>query len=59
MTMKRASGAELKPHYIANTLAFMFETCLVCRPTSFAMETPALQSDYDACWDGFNKYFKP
>jgi homogentisate 1,2-dioxygenase len=30
----------------------------VFRPTRFAMETPALQRDYDACWQGFAKMFK-
>ena len=36
----------------------MFETRLVCRPTRFALETPALQRDYDACWSGFEKFFR-
>ena len=57
-TFERASGADLKPHYIGGSLAFMFETRYVCRPTRFALETPALQADYDACWDGFGKHFK-
>ncbi|HEY4373733.1 MAG TPA: homogentisate 1,2-dioxygenase [Burkholderiales bacterium] len=55
----KASATELKPQYIADTLAFMFETCFVCRPTRFALDTPALQSDYDACWDGFARHFQP
>jgi homogentisate 1,2-dioxygenase len=53
-----ATAAELKPHKIENTLAFMFESRFVFRPTAFAMNSPALQSDYDACWDGFNNGFK-
>ncbi|HUH83298.1 MAG TPA: homogentisate 1,2-dioxygenase [Stellaceae bacterium] len=57
-TFDKASAAELKPHKIDHTLAFMFETRLVCRPTRFALETPALQRDYDACWQGFEKLFK-
>ena len=32
-TYERASTAELKPQYLDNTLAFMFETQLVLRPT--------------------------
>ena len=36
----------------------MFETRLVVRPTRFALETEALQRDYDACWAGFEKLFK-
>jgi homogentisate 1,2-dioxygenase len=50
-----ASAAELSPRKIENTLAFMFESRFAFRPTAFAMETPALQSDYDACWSGFTK----
>ena len=37
-TFERASNAELKPQYLDNTLAFMFETQLVVRPTEFAHE---------------------
>ena len=53
-----ASNAELNPTKLAGTLAFMFETRLVARPTRFALETPALQRDYDACWQGFRKSFR-
>ena len=28
------------------------------RPTGFALDTPALQRDYDACWQGLPKMFK-
>jgi len=48
-----AMAADLKPHKIEGTMAFMFESCLPIRPTRFAMETPGLQADYDACWQGF------
>jgi homogentisate 1,2-dioxygenase len=58
-TFAAASTAELTPHKIENTLAFMVETRLVFRPTRFAMETPALQRDYDSCWQGFATLFKP
>lgn len=51
----QAITADLKPHKIKDTLAFMFESRWVIRPTRFAMETPALQSDYDHCWSGFQK----
>jgi homogentisate 1,2-dioxygenase len=57
-TFEAASKAELKPHKIDNMLAFMFETQFVCRPTRFALETPALQRDYDSCWRGFRKLFR-
>ena len=54
-TYERAVAADLKPHKISDTLAFMFETRWVIAPTRFAMETPALQRDYDACWSNFAK----
>jgi homogentisate 1,2-dioxygenase len=50
-----ATQAELAPHKIDGTLAFMFESRWVIRPTKFALETSALQGDYDACWTGFPK----
>jgi homogentisate 1,2-dioxygenase len=39
-------------------LAFMFETRFVLVPTRFALDTPALQKDYDSVWAGFEKKFK-
>jgi homogentisate 1,2-dioxygenase len=51
----KAASASLAPHKIEDTLAVMFETRWVLRPTRFALETPALQKDYDACWQGFPK----
>ena len=57
-TFERAVAADLKPHKIDDTLAFMFETRLVMRPTRFALETPTLQSDYDSRWQGLPKLFR-
>jgi homogentisate 1,2-dioxygenase len=56
-TFEQASAADLKPHKIEDTLAFMFETRLAVIPTEFALATPALQPDYDACWAGFERRF--
>ncbi|KEY97752.1 hypothetical protein AI27_16575 [Sphingomonas sp. BHC-A] len=50
-----ALAAELKPHRIADSMAFMFESRYPFRPTRFAMETPLSQLDYDDCWSGFAK----
>ncbi len=50
-----ATSADLKPHKIENTMAFMFESRWPLRPTEWALKTPLLQDDYDACWDGFEK----
>ena len=57
-TFETASSAELEPRYLGDTLAFMFETRLLIRPTRFALETPLLQRDYWRCWDGLKKHFK-
>ena len=57
-TWERASAAEFKPQYLGNTLAFMFETQLVVRPTKFALETKILQYEYYECWQGLKKHFQ-
>ena len=54
-----AVAADLKPHRIENTMAFMFESRWVIRPTRFALEHSSLQADYDACWSGFPKAVLP
>jgi homogentisate 1,2-dioxygenase len=56
-TFEKAVAADLTPQKVENALAFMFETRMVIRPTRFALETDALQRDYDACWAGFEKLF--
>jgi homogentisate 1,2-dioxygenase len=57
-TYNRASSVELKPQFLADTLAFMFETQLVIRPTKFALESRILQHEYFECWQGLKKHFK-
>ncbi|HEY1260308.1 MAG TPA: homogentisate 1,2-dioxygenase [Stellaceae bacterium] len=57
-TFEKASAAELTPQKIEGTLAVMFETRFPIRPSRFALESPALQRDYDSCWQGFPKGFK-
>ncbi|HEY1299467.1 MAG TPA: homogentisate 1,2-dioxygenase [Stellaceae bacterium] len=57
-TFEKARTANLEPQKIEGTLAFMFETRSPIRPTRFALETPSLQRDYDACWQGFPKLFR-
>jgi homogentisate 1,2-dioxygenase len=52
---EKASAARLAPHRIEDTLAFMFESRWVIRPTAWAQTTPLAQADYDAAWAGFEK----
>ena len=55
----KAVQAKLAPHYLADTLAFMFETRYLLEPTAFAQSSPALDRDYDAAWSGFDKASLP
>ena len=57
VTFERASSTDLKPVYLADTLAFMFETRFVCRPTKFALESSQLDEQYFECWQGLHKRF--
>ena len=41
------------------TMAIMFETRNVIRPTRTAMDAGYRQRDYQACWAGLQKHFKP
>ena len=52
---EKAVSAELKPVKIENTMAFMFESRWVLRPTRWAAETPLCQLDYDEVWKDFAK----
>ncbi|MBX8505341.1 homogentisate 1,2-dioxygenase [Pseudomonas lijiangensis] len=56
-TAAKAIAAELKPHKIDNTLAFMFETGKVLRPSRHALSCEQLQRDYDACWNDMASLF--
>ena len=57
-TWERASQAELKPVYLKDTLAFMFETGLAVRPTQFALESKIRQHEYYECWQGLKNNFR-
>ncbi|MCP5201493.1 MAG: homogentisate 1,2-dioxygenase [Gammaproteobacteria bacterium] len=54
-----ASSAPLAPAKLDDTLAFMFETRYPLRLTRWALESPALQDDYRACWQGLRRHFTP
>jgi homogentisate 1,2-dioxygenase len=53
----RASESELEPQFMPDTLAFMFESRYVFRPTNFALTSNLLQTDYDDCWAGLDSHF--
>ena len=59
-TFEKASSAQLAPHRIDNTLAFMFESRHIFRPTAQALAAPNRQPDYDSVWEGFaSNYTEP
>jgi len=58
-TFDRASNADLsKPDVVRDTMAFMFESRAVIRPTQQAIDAAHRQRDYQACWAGLQKHFR-
>jgi len=57
-TFEKASASDTSiPQKVADTMAFMFETRTILRPTRFAMESPQRQKNYGECWQGLTKHF--
>ena len=54
---ERASNADLKPHKLENTMAFMFETRFPQQVTAFAASIPQLQADYASYGITLEKHF--
>ena len=54
---EKASNADLKPQKLEGTMAFMFESRYIIRPTKFAMECSELQNDYFEVWQRLKKQF--
>jgi len=58
-TFDKASNSDLsKPDVLTDTMAFMFETRAVLKPTQQALQSPELQQDYWQCWQGLKSNFK-
>ncbi|MBS0570339.1 MAG: homogentisate 1,2-dioxygenase [Proteobacteria bacterium] len=58
-TFEKASTANTTvPDHIVDTMAIMFETRAVIRPTRQALESAQLQHEYAACWQGLKKNFR-
>ncbi len=57
-TFEKAVKADTsRPQHIVDTMAFMFETRTLIRPTRFAMESPQLQRGYAQCWQELRSHF--
>jgi len=54
----KASTAELAPHKLDDTLAFMFESRWRFHPTEFALNGGALDAHYADCWAGLTDNFQ-
>ena len=58
-TFDKASAADLsRPDQIRDTMAFMFETRMVIKPTAQAMAALHRQSGYQDCWKDLRNNFK-
>ena len=55
---EKASSAELAPHKLDDTLAFMFESRWRFHPTEFALGCGALDTAYADCWRGLKDNFR-
>ena len=59
-TFEKASRADTsQPHKVADTMAFMFETRTILRPTRYAMASPLRQTHYADCWQSLANHFNP
>jgi homogentisate 1,2-dioxygenase len=59
-TFERASKSDTsKPAKVGDTMAFMFETRTLIRPTQFALDSAQLQANYFECWQGLTRRFDP
>ena len=59
-TFEKATTADIsQPHTVRDTMAFMFETRRVIRPTDAALASPTRQQNYYQCWQGLKKHFNP
>lgn len=57
-TFEKALRADTTvPHVIEDTMAFMFETRCLLKPTACALASPQLQAGYADCWQGLRKRF--
>ncbi|MBY4597498.1 homogentisate 1,2-dioxygenase [bacterium BD-1] len=59
-TFEKATTADLsKPDVITDTMAFMFESRHVIRPTAQALAAGHRQATYQQCWQGLARNFDP
>lgn len=57
--VKKARESDLKPEYLGDTLAFMFESSYIFKTTEFASKSHKPQGDYHLVWSDQEVYFNP
>jgi homogentisate 1,2-dioxygenase len=59
-TFEKASNADTRsPHKVGDTMAFMFETRTIIKPTQRALASSQLQANYFQCWQDLTRHFSP
>jgi len=59
-TYEKAVRADTsRPVHVTDTMAFMFETRALIRPTRFALDCPQLQRGYQRAWTQLRRNFTP
>lgn len=59
-TYEKASASDTAtPVKVGQTMAFMFETRTLIKPTRSALDSAQLQAHYYECWQGLTKHFTP
>ena len=54
---EKATTSDLAPMNLADTMAFMFETCYPIKLTDWGANSPQIQTDYQDVWQGLDKNF--
>ena len=54
-SFEKATHAKLKPEYMKDSLAFMFESRYPFIPTESALALESLQKNYTSCWQGLKR----
>ncbi len=52
-----ASSMKLEPRHLENTMAFMFESRYLIRPSRAALQSGHLQQDYADAWSGLRRHY--
>ncbi len=57
-SFERGSTMKLEPERLRETMAFMFESRYLIKPTNLALNAPQRQLDYPNAWNGLVRHFR-